>query len=260
MSDKWYYIEKKVGEKGNESMSQYIYGRNVIVSRIKEAKDIDEIYIQDTIKDRNILDLVTKNNIKTFYCKKSKLDKLAGNEFHQGVVAKVHTYDYYDFEKLIDDLQTKDDALLVMLDGIEDPHNLGAILRSCEAIGVDGVVVPKHGSCSLNSTVAKTSTGAIELVKVSEVVNLNSAINRLKDAGYWIVGAEANNSLDYREIDYNSKIVLVVGSEGKGISRLVSENCDYKVRLPMRGKVNSLNVSVACAVLLYQIYNNRFPL
>lgn len=241
-------------------MSQYIYGRNVIVSRIKEAKDIDEIYIQDTFKDKSILDLVVKNNIKTFFCKKSKLDNLAGNEFHQGIVAKVHTYEYYDFDKIINDLNNKENALLVMLDGIEDPHNFGAILRSCEAIGVDGVIVPRHGSCPLNSTVAKTSTGAIELVKVVEIVNLNTAIKRLKDEGYWIVGAEANNSLDYREINYDGKIVLIVGSEGKGISRLVSENCDYKVRLPMVGKVNSLNVSVACAVLLYQIYNNRFPL
>ncbi len=241
-------------------MSQYIYGRNVIVSRIKEAKDIDEIYIQDTFKDKNILDLVIKNNIKTFFCKKSKLDNLAGNEFHQGIVAKVHTYEYYDFDRLINDLNNKENPLLVMLDGIEDPHNFGAILRSCEAIGVDGVIVPKHGSCPLNSTVAKTSTGAIELVKVVEVINLNSAIKRLKDEGYWIVGAEASNSLDYREVNYDGKIVLIVGSEGKGISRLVSENCDYKVRLPMVGKVNSLNVSVACAVLLYQIYNNRFPL
>lgn len=241
-------------------MSQYIYGRNVIVSRIKEAKDIDEIYIQDTFKDKNILDLVIKNNIKTFFCKKSKLDNLAGNEFHQGIVAKVHTYEYYDFDRLINDLNNKENPLLVMLDGVEDPHNFGAILRSCEAIGVDGVIISKYGSCPLNSTVAKTSTGAIELVKVVEVVNLNSAIKRLKDEGYWIVGAEASNSLDYREVNYDGKIVLIVGSEGKGISRLVSENCDYKVRLPMVGKVNSLNVSVACAVLLYQIYNNRFPL
>ncbi len=241
-------------------MSQYIYGRNVIVSRIKEAKDIDEIYIQDTFKDKNILDLVVKNNIKTFFCKKSKLDNLAGNEFHQGIVAKVHTYEYYDFDRIIDDLKGKENPLLVMLDGVEDPHNFGAILRSCEAIGVDGVIISKYGSCPLNSTVAKTSTGAIELVKVVEVVNLNSAIKRLKDEGYWIVGAEASNSLDYREVNYDGKIVLIVGSEGKGISRLVSENCDYKVRLPMVGKVNSLNVSVACAVLLYQIYNNRFPL
>ncbi len=241
-------------------MAQYIYGRNVVVSRLKEAKDVDEVYLLDSFKDRTIFDLLKNNKVKTVFCKKGKLDNLAGNGFHQGIVAKVHTYEYYDFENLIRELKDKENALIVMLDGIEDPHNFGAILRSCEAMGVDGIVVSKHGTCPLNSTVAKTSTGAIENVKVCEVVNLTSAINKLKDANFWIVGAEATNSIDYREVDYNGKIVLVVGSEGKGISRLVIENCDYKVKLPMVGKVNSLNVSVACAVLLYQVYNNRNPL
>lgn len=241
-------------------MAQYIYGRNVVVSRLKEAKDIDEIYLIESFKDKSIMELIRNSRTKVIMCKKAKLDNLAGNEFHQGIVAKVHTYDYYDFGKLIDDLSDKNDALIVMLDGIEDPHNFGAILRSCEAMGVDGVVVSKHGTCPLNSTVAKTSTGAIEAVKVSEVNNLTNAIKSLKQEGFWIVGAEATNSVDYRKVDYNDKIVLVVGSEGKGISRLVIESCDYKVKLPMLGKVNSLNVSVACAVLLYQVYNNRFPL
>lgn len=241
-------------------MAQYIYGRNVVVSRLKEAKDIEEVFVIDTFKDKTIMDLLEKSKVKVIRCKKNKLDSIAGNEFHQGVVAKVHTYNYYDFETLIDDLSDKENPLIVILDGIEDPHNFGAILRSCEAMGVDGVIVPKHGACPLNSTVAKTSTGAIELVKVVEVTNLNNAIKRLKDVGYWVVGAEASNSVDYRSVDYGGKIVLVVGSEGKGISRLVIENCDYKVKMPMVGKVNSLNVSVACAVLLYQVYNNRFPL
>ena len=241
-------------------MAQYIYGRNVIVSRLKEAKDIDEIYLLDTFKDRTIMELVRNSKIKIVWCKKSKLDSLAGNEFHQGIVAKVHTYDYYDFDVLLGELQNKEDALIVMLDGIEDPHNFGAILRSCEAMGVDGVVVSRHGTCPLNSTVAKTSTGAIELVKVAEVSNLNNSMKKMKEEGFWVVGAEAHNSVDYRSVDYNGKIVLVVGSEGKGISKLVIENCDYKVKLQMVGKVNSLNVSVACAVLLYQVYNNRFPL
>lgn len=241
-------------------MAQYIYGRNVIVSRLKELKDIEEIFILDGFKDRNIIDLVEKSKIKVVKCKKNKLDSLVGNEFHQGIVAKVHTYDYFDFDVFLDGLKDKENPLVVILDGIEDPHNFGAILRSCEAMGVDGVVVPKHGSCPLNSTVAKTSTGAIELVKVCEVTNLNNAIKKLKNIGFWVVGAEATNSIDYRSVDYSGKMALVVGSEGKGISRLVIENCDYKVKMPMVGKINSLNVSVACAVLLYQVYNNRFPL
>lgn len=241
-------------------MAQYIYGRNVVVSRLKEAKDVEEVFVMDSFKDKNILDLLDRCKVKLIKCKKSKLDNLAGNEFHQGIVAKVHTYEYYPFDLLLEDVKDKENPLIVILDGIEDPHNFGAILRSCEAMGVDGVIVGKHGSCPLNSTVAKTSTGAIELVKVVEVVNLNNAIKNLKDNGFWVVGAEASNSIDYRAVDYSGKIALVVGSEGKGISRLVIENCDYKVKMPMVGKVNSLNVSVACAVLLYQVYNNRFPL
>lgn len=241
-------------------MAQYIYGRNVVVSRLKEARDIDEIYLLDSFKDRSVMELIKNSRVKLVWCKKGKLDNLAGNGFHQGIVAKVHTYDYYDFDEVMCCLKEKENALIVMLDGIEDPHNFGAILRSCEAMGVDGVIVSKHGTCPLNSTVAKTSTGAIELVKVIEVNNLNNAIKKLKEDGFWVVGAEAHNSVDYRAVDYNGKIVLVVGSEGKGISKLVIENCDYKVKLPMVGKVNSLNVSVACAVLLYQVYNKRFPL
>ena len=241
-------------------MAQYIYGRNVVVSRLKEAKDIEEVFLMDSFKDKYITDLLEKSRVKVIRCKKSRLDNIAGNEFHQGIVAKVHTYEYYDFNALIEDVAEKENPLIVILDGVEDPHNFGAILRSCEAMGVDGVIVPKHGSCPLNATVAKTSTGAIELVKVVEVTNLNNAIKKLKDSGFWVVGAEATNSVDYRSVDYNGKIVLVVGSEGKGISRLVIENCDYKVKMPMVGKVNSLNVSVACAVLLYQVYNDRFPL
>ncbi len=241
-------------------MAQYIYGRNVIVSRLKEAKDIEEIFLLDSFNDKSILNLLDKCNVKVNRCKRSKLDSIVNNSFHQGIVARVKTYDYYDFEKLLVDVCDKENPLIVILDGIEDPHNFGAILRSCEAMGVDGVIVSKHGACPLNSTVAKTSTGAIELVKVSEVTNLNNTIKKLKENGFWIVGAEANNSIDYRSVDYKGKIAVVVGSEGKGISRLVIDNCDFKVRMPMVGKVNSLNVSVACAVLLYQVYNNRFPL
>ena len=241
-------------------MAQYIYGRNVVVSRVKEAKDVEEVFLLESFKDKYIVELLEKSKVKIIRCKKNKLDNLAGNEFHQGIVARVHTYKYYPFDSLVEDVSNKENPLIVILDGIEDPHNFGAILRSCEAMGVDGVIVSKHGACPLNSTVAKTSTGAIDLVKVIEVTNLNTTIKRLKEEGFWVVGAEANNSIDYRAVDYSGKIVLVVGSEGKGISRLVIENCDYKVKMPMVGKVNSLNVSVACAVLLYQVYNNRFPL
>ena len=144
-----------------------------------------------------------------------------------------------------------------MLDGVEDPHNLGDILRSVDAVNAQGVIIGKHNQVPLNATVAKVSTGAIEYVNVAQVVNLTNTIKYLKEKGYWIVGAEASESQDFNKLKYDFPTLLVVGSEGKGISPLVLKQCDYRVKIPMEGHVNSLNVSVATAVLLYGIYLNR---
>ena len=146
-----------------------------------------------------------------------------------------------------------------MLDSLEDPHNLGAILRTCDAIGADGVIIGKHRSVGLTSTVAKVSTGAIEHVKVAAVTNLRTALDELKEAGYWVIGTDAHEAIDYRDVRCDMPLVVVIGSEGKGISRLVLEACDYKVALPMVGHVTSLNASVAAGILLYQVYNARNP-
>ncbi|MDD3383541.1 MAG: 23S rRNA (guanosine(2251)-2'-O)-methyltransferase RlmB [Bacilli bacterium] len=240
-------------------MEQYIYGKNTVKSRIEKEADIEEMLLQEGFKDERFLELI-KNKYPVKYVKNSYLNKITKNGVHQGVVAKVKTYKTISIDELLYAIKEIQNPLLVMLDGIQDPHNLGAILRTCDAIGVNGVIVPKHRSAPLNSTVAKVSTGAIEFVLVSEVTNLTNTLKRLKEEGFWIVGAEANNSQDYREIDYKMPTVLVVGSEGKGISRLVLDQCDYKIRLPMIGHVNSLNASVATAVLLYQIYGNKNPL
>lgn len=241
------------------NMEQYIYGKNTVKSRIEKEADIEEMLLQEGFKDERFLELI-KNKYPVKYVKNSYLNKITKNGVHQGVVAKVKTYKTISIDELLYAIKEIQNPLLVMLDGIQDPHNLGAILRTCDAIGVNGVIVPKHRSAPLNSTVAKVSTGAIEFVLVSEVTNLTNTLKRLKEEGFWIVGAEANNSQDYREIDYKMPTVLVVGSEGKGISRLVLDQCDYKIRLPMIGHVNSLNASVATAVLLYQIYGNKNPL
>lgn len=241
-------------------MAQYIYGRNTVKEKLKSDEEIEEAYILENLKDETLINLLNKRKIKIVKCNRSKLDKLVKNSFHQGVVIKVKEYQTHDLNEIIENNKDNDKALLLILDGVVDPHNLGAILRTSESIGVNGVIIPKNNSAPLNSTVAKTSTGAIELVPVSRVTNLTNTILKLKENGYWIVGAEAYESVDYRQVDYNCKIALVLGSEGKGISRLVLENCDYRVRLPMVGKITSLNVSVATAVLLYQVYNSRNPL
>ena len=241
-------------------MAQYIYGRNTVKERLNSDEEIEEVYLLDSINDEGILKLLNKKKVKVIRCSRTRLDKIAKNSFHQGIIAKIKEYKTYDLDDILDENKDNDNALLLILDGVVDPHNVGAILRSSEAIGVNAIIIPKHNSAPLNSTVAKTSTGAIELVPVCKVSNLTNTIVKLKENGYWIVGAEAKESVDYRQVDYNGKIALVVGSEGYGISRLVLENCDYKVRLPMVGKITSLNVSVASALLLYQIYNSRNPL
>jgi 23S rRNA (guanosine2251-2'-O)-methyltransferase len=247
-------------QKEGECMAQYIYGRNTVKEKLSGDEVIEEAYILEGLKDDKLSSLLEKKRIKVIKCSRSKLDKIAGNSFHQGVILKVKEYETISLEELLEKNTNNENSLFVILDGVVDPHNVGAILRTSEAIGVNGVIIPKNNSCPLNSTVAKTSTGAIDLVDIAKVSNLTNTIAKLKKEGYWIVGAEASESVDYRQVDYNGKIALVLGSEGKGISRLVLENCDYRVRLPMVGKITSLNVSVATAILLYQVYNNRNPL
>lgn len=241
-------------------MAQYIYGRNTVKEKLESDENIEEAYILEGLKDDKLMNLLSKKKIKINKCNRARLDKIVNNSFHQGVILKVREYKTYDLNQLIEDNENNENSLLLILDGVVDPHNLGAILRTSESIGVNGVIIPKNNSAPLNATVAKTSTGAIELIPVAKVVNLTTTITKLKEAGYWIVGAEAKESVDYRSVDYSGKIALVLGSEGYGISRLVLENCDYRVRLPMLGKITSLNVSVATGILLYQVYNNRNPL
>ena len=241
-------------------MAQYIYGRNTVREKLNSDEVVEEAYIIEGLKEVSLIRLLEKKKIKTIKCYRNRLDKIVNNTCHQGIILKVKEYKTISLDELVDKNKDNENALFVILDGVVDPHNVGAILRTGEAIGVNGVIIPKNNSCPLNSTVAKTSTGAIEIVDIARVSNLTNTISKLKKEGYWIVGAEASNSVDYREVDYKGKIALVLGSEGKGISRLVLENCDYRVRLPMVGKITSLNVSVATAVLLYQVYNKRNPL
>ena len=178
----------------------------------------------------------------------------------QGIAAKIDDYKTYTIEELVAGVPKGKTPLFVMLDELEDPHNLGAILRTCDCVGVDGVIIGKHRGVKLTPTVAKVSTGAIDTVKVAVVTNLAQTLKGLKKEGFWVAGADFDNSQDYRQASYDMPLVLVVGSEGFGISPLVKKNCDFFVRLPMEGSVSSLNASVACAVLLYQIYAQRNPL
>lgn len=236
-------------------MKEYIYGKNTVVEALNTNSKVIKLFI--TKNNSEIISLATIKKIPFQIVDNNYLNKLV-NGNHQGMVLEVEGYSYSVLEDIINCNSKLKYPLILMLDGLEDPHNLGAILRTCDASGVDGVIIGKNRSVKLNSTVAKVSTGAIEHVKVVEVTNLTNTIKTLKQKGYWIVGAEAcDRSVDYTSIDYNMPVCLVVGSEGKGISRLVTENCDFLVRIPMVGHVNSLNASVSCGILIYEIIKNR---
>ena len=231
-------------------MSERIYGKNSIIEAIRNKRELTDVLV--TSNNNDIISMLNKNNIKYQIVQKNVIDKvLKENVNHQGVIASVSEYQYYNLEDVISD---EADSLIVMLDGIEDPHNLGAIVRTCEISGASGIILPKNRSVKVNSTVSKVSAGAIEHVKVVMVTNLVSTIKVLKEKGYWVVGAEAlKESKNFWDLDLNMKVCLIIGSEGKGLSRLTKEECDFLVKIPMWGKVNSLNASVSAALLIYEI-------
>lgn len=229
----------------------YIYGKNVAKETLKESRDVKEVYLSTNFSDNEIINLLKKNNVIIKYCKQFELDKMVDGN-HQGIVLKVPDYEYAD----IDELLVNAAPFLVILDHLEDPHNFGAIIRTCEAAGVDGIVIPKNRSVEVNSTVMKTSTGALNRVKIAQVTNLNNTIDYLKKKGFWIVGTDMDGT-PYTEVDYKGPIAIVTGSEGFGMSRLVKENCDFIATIPMYGEVNSLNASVATAIIIYEAVKQR---
>lgn len=235
-------------------MSEYIYGRNEVLAYLKTKQDIKNVFLLRQGRFQEIESELKKRNIRFQKVDKHVLDKkVKGN--HQGVVVEIDEFQYADLSTIIDQAKNQ---LIVLLDQVEDPHNLGAILRTADASGVDGVIVGKHRSVGLTSTVAKVSTGAIHHVKVAQVTNLTQAIQTLKDAGYWIVAAENDvGAISYDKLNVDMPLVLVMGSEGKGISKRVRDNSDILVTIPMKGTVNSLNVSVATGILLFDIINRR---
>lgn len=238
-------------------MTQYVYGKNVVHQLLKEQKRIYEVIVSEGLKDRKLIKALKQRHLTIRSMPRKQMDRLLKTEHHQGIAACIDDYKTYSLEELLETIPEGKTPFLIMLDNLEDPHNLGAILRTCDAVGADGVILAKNRSVSLNPTVAKVSTGAIDTVKVAVVNNLSQTLVRLKEKGFWAVGADLEQSIDYREADFTVPLVLVVGSEGFGIRPLVRKNCDYCVRLPMVGTITSLNASVACGILLYEVFNQR---
>ena len=226
-------------------MSDYVFGKNSFFEALNN-KRIIKAYV---LNDREIKD----KGIKYQICDRKMLDKLSKSGNHQGYVAEVKEFKM----ARVEDMTKENNGLIVMLDGIQDVHNLGAIIRTCECAGVDGVIYKSHNAVKVNDTVAKVASGALEYMKVAEVTNLVNTIKDLKKKGYWIVGSAGDAKQFYTDLKYDMNTVLVIGAEGKGMSRLVKEECDFVVKLPMYGKVTSLNASVAAGILIYNIINSR---
>ena len=225
-----------------------VYGKNVASEIINNNEEIKKAYIFKNFNDDIILEKLKKRNINIKYMEKYELDKLVDG-MHQGIILDVKDYEYADINDL-------DGEFLVILDHLEDPHNFGAIIRTCEAAKVDGIIIPKDRSVSVNSTVIKVSTGAIENMKIAQVTNLVNTIKDLKKKGYWIVGTDMQGT-NYYDIDYKGKIAIIIGNEGTGMSRLVKENSDFIASIPMKGTTNSLNASVATGIVIFEAIKQR---
>lgn len=248
--------------KNPEKENQVLIGRNPVFEAIQSERSINKLYLADGIQKnksiQQLLALAKNHGVITQFVPRSKLDKLAETTNHQGIVAEIAAYSYYELEDLLK--ETKENSrvpFIILLDGIEDPHNLGSIIRTADVVGVDGIIIPKRRAVGLTATVAKSSAGAIEYVPVARVTNLAQTLDILKENSYWVVGTDASAKQSFIEVDYHLPLCLVIGSEGKGISRLVKEKCDFYVNMPMKGHVNSLNASVAAAIMMYEVYRQR---
>lgn len=224
-----------------------VFGRNVFNEYKNNYKDIRKIYLSKGFSDKEIINFIKENHLKYDVVDNKVLDGMVSGN-HQGIVMQIDDYEYSSLSDI------KDENLIVILDHLEDPHNFGAIIRTCEAAGVKTIIIPKDRSVSVNSTVMKTSVGALNYVKIIMVNNIVNTINTLKKDGYFIYAADMDG-INYKDSTFASKTVLVIGNEGKGISKLVRDNSDEIVSIPMNGNINSLNASVACAILIYGIVN-----
>lgn len=238
-----------------------IYGINPVMEALRAGRPINRIYIaRDVSKSavREIVSAAGENNILLEFVERKRLDLLAGAAMHQGVFAQAAAKEYVDWEDVLEGLRQKGETpLFLVLDGIEDPQNLGAILRTADAAGVHCVIIPKHRAVSLTPGVARASAGAVEYVGVARVTNLAQTIERLKEKGFWIAGADPLADQIYHAADLTGPLVVVMGGENKGLGKLVREKCDFLIGIPMRGRINSLNVSVAASIILYEIVRQR---
>lgn len=224
-----------------------VFGKNVFNELKDNIKSIKKVYIAKNFNDKEIIKFIQENKISYSVTDPKNMDGMVEGR-HQGIIAVIDDYEYVDYRDMLND------NVVVMLDHLEDPHNFGAIIRTCEAAGIKSIIIPKDRSVSVTSTVMKTSAGALEHVNIAMVNNLVNVIDDFKDNGYFVYAADMDGQ-NYKDVDYANKVLLVIGSEGNGVGRLVKKNCDQILAIPMSGHVNSLNASVAAAILIYGIVN-----
>ena len=228
-----------------------VYGRNVAKEILENEKKIKNIYLQENFNEKEIISLIKKRNLEYKTLSKFEMQKKT-NAVHQGIIIEVEDFKY----KELQTIYNLDSALVVILDHLEDPHNFGAIIRTCEAAKVDAIIIPEDRSVSVNSTVFHTSAGTTNKVNIIKVTNIAQAMRELKKYNYWIVATDMNGT-DYRKIDYKGKTAIVIGNEGSGISEIVRKNSDFIASIPMKGTVNSLNASVAAGIIIFEALNIR---
>ncbi|MBR4904951.1 MAG: 23S rRNA (guanosine(2251)-2'-O)-methyltransferase RlmB [Selenomonadaceae bacterium] len=241
-------------------MDNLIFGRNAVTELLKSGRSVNKIFMAEGVRDgsiQKIFSLAKTAGIVVEFISRDKLDKIC-NGRHQGVAATAAAVNYSTLEEILELAESKNESpFIILLDELEDPQNFGAILRTAEAVGVHGVIIPKRRSVQLNATVFKTSAGAAEYVKVAQVINVAQTLKNLRGLGLKIVGSDMSAELNFYRADLTGGIVLIIGSEGKGMRRLTKENCDLLIKIPMVGKINSLNASAAGAVLMYEIFTQR---
>ena len=248
-----------VGER--ELPEDVLIGRNAVTEALRAGRGINKILLADGDREGQVSEitaLARERGIILQFVERSKIEAVAGGLRHQGVLAYVAPVAYAELDDILKKAEEAGEPpFLLLLDELEDPHNLGALLRTADATGVHGVLIPKRRSVPLTSTVAKTSAGAVEYVPVARIGNISQTLKALKEKGFWVAGADMDGSQNYYEADLTGPLVLVVGSEGKGMGRLTKEQCDFIVRMPMVGKINSLNASVAGSILMYESLRQR---
>lgn len=244
-----------------EEYNDQVEGRNAVLELLESGRDINKILVANGEKHgsiHKILAIAKERKIIVTEMERSKLNQISQIQNNQGIIAIVPPYDYCEVEDILEEAKRKNEMpFILILDGIEDPHNLGSIIRTAETAGVHGIIIPKRRAASVNSTVSKVSAGAVEYMKIARVNNINETIRYLKEQGVWICGTDMDTNTIYTKQDYKMPIAIVIGSEGFGMSRLVKENCDFLVKIPMKGKITSLNASVSAGIIMYEVVKNR---